>query len=98
MRYLIAAASVCLVWHASSALAYSCNNNHYVNSSGHAVHSPSCGEEPEKRRNAAMAVSAFQSTIVGRARITVASPTGIEPARMAGFLFHTIGACLRRRP
>ena len=34
MRYLFAAAFVCLVWHASSALAYSCNDNHYVNSSG----------------------------------------------------------------
>jgi hypothetical protein len=29
---------------------------------------------------------AFQSTTVGRAHITVASPTGIELARMAGFL------------
>jgi hypothetical protein len=41
MRYLFAAAFVCLVWHASSVLAYSCNGNHYVNSSGHLVHSPS---------------------------------------------------------
>jgi predicted RNA-binding Zn-ribbon protein involved in translation (DUF1610 family) len=29
--------------------AYACNNNYYVNSSGHVVHSPSCGEEHEKR-------------------------------------------------
>jgi predicted RNA-binding Zn-ribbon protein involved in translation (DUF1610 family) len=49
MRYLFAAAFVCLVGHASSALAYSCNDNHYTNSSGHVVHSPSCGKEPEKR-------------------------------------------------
>jgi len=49
MRYLFVAAFVCLVWHASSALAYSCNDNHYVNSSDHVVHSPSCGAEPEKR-------------------------------------------------
>jgi predicted RNA-binding Zn-ribbon protein involved in translation (DUF1610 family) len=49
MRYLLAAAFVCLVWHASPALAYSCNENHYVNSSGHVVHSPSCGNEHEKR-------------------------------------------------
>jgi hypothetical protein len=48
MRYLFAAVFVCLVLHASSALAYSCNDNHYVNSSGHVVHSPSCGNEPEK--------------------------------------------------
>lgn len=27
----------------------SCNDNHYVNSSGHLVHSPSYGEEDEKR-------------------------------------------------
>ena len=35
--------------YASAARAYSCNDNHYVNSSGHVVHSPSCGEEHEKR-------------------------------------------------
>jgi hypothetical protein len=45
-----------------------------------------------------MAASAFQSTTMGRARITVASPTGIELARMAAFLCHTIGARLRQRP
>ena len=49
LRKSAAAAFVCLVWHASSVLAYSCNDNHYVNSSGHVVHSPSCGEEHEKR-------------------------------------------------
>jgi uncharacterized protein DUF3761 len=27
------------------AAAYACNNNHYVNRSGHIVHSPSCGQE-----------------------------------------------------
>jgi hypothetical protein len=43
-----------------------------------------------------MAASAFQSTIVERARITVASPTGIELARMAGF-FAIRMAPLRRR-
>jgi hypothetical protein len=31
-----------------NALAYNCNDNHYVNSSGHVVHSPSCGEEHGK--------------------------------------------------
>jgi hypothetical protein len=30
-------------------LAYSCNNSYYVNSSGHVVHSPSCGDEHQKR-------------------------------------------------
>jgi hypothetical protein len=49
-------------------------------------------------RSAAMAASAFQSTTVERARITVASPTGIELARMAGSLCHPVGARLRRRP
>ena len=49
MRYLFATAFVGLVWHASSALAYSCNDNHYVNSSEHVVHSPSCGDQHEKR-------------------------------------------------
>jgi hypothetical protein len=29
------------------AFAYTCNDNHYVNSSGHWVHSPSCGTEPD---------------------------------------------------
>ena len=29
------------------AFAYTCNDNHYVNSSGHCVHSPSCGTEPD---------------------------------------------------
>ncbi len=29
----------------SDANAYACNNRHYVNSSGHLVHSPSCGRE-----------------------------------------------------
>jgi hypothetical protein len=36
-----------LVAFANSALAYSCNGNHYVNSSGHLVHSPSCGRAGE---------------------------------------------------
>jgi hypothetical protein len=49
MRYLLAAAFVCLGWHASSALAYRCDDHHYVNSSGDVAHSPSCGEEREKR-------------------------------------------------
>jgi hypothetical protein len=31
-----------------NALAYSCNNNRYMNSAGHVIHSPSCGEEPQK--------------------------------------------------
>jgi hypothetical protein len=30
----------------SDALAYACNNRHYVNSSGHWVHSPTCGGAP----------------------------------------------------
>jgi predicted RNA-binding Zn-ribbon protein involved in translation (DUF1610 family) len=31
------------------ALAYACNNKYYVNSTGHLVHSPSCGEEHQTR-------------------------------------------------
>jgi hypothetical protein len=50
MRCLLAAALVaCLAGQASQALAYTCNNNYYVNSTGHLVQSPSCGEEQEKR-------------------------------------------------
>ena len=49
MRYPVAAAFACLACQASPARAHSCNDNHYVNSSGHVVHSPSCGEEHEKR-------------------------------------------------
>jgi predicted RNA-binding Zn-ribbon protein involved in translation (DUF1610 family) len=50
MRCLLAVALVtCLTGQVSPAHAYTCNNNYYVNSSGHVVHSPSCGEEHEKR-------------------------------------------------
>jgi hypothetical protein len=79
MRYSFAAAFICLAWQTSAALAYSCNDNHYVNSSGHVVHSPSCGVEPDK--HAAECVDggvSFSEHHVGLARITAASPTGIE--------------------
>jgi hypothetical protein len=33
------------------AFAYTCNDNHYVNSSGHRVHSPSCGTEPDHQES-----------------------------------------------
>jgi hypothetical protein len=46
-------------------------------------------------RSAAMAASAFQSTTVGRARITAASPTGIELLRMAGIFCPAIGTSLQ---
>lgn len=50
MRSFFAAALVtCFAGQVSLALAYTCNNNYYVNSSGHLVHSPSCGEEHQKR-------------------------------------------------
>jgi predicted RNA-binding Zn-ribbon protein involved in translation (DUF1610 family) len=50
MRCLFAAALVaCLTAQVNQALAYACNNNYYVNSSGHVVHSPSCGDEHQKR-------------------------------------------------
>jgi predicted RNA-binding Zn-ribbon protein involved in translation (DUF1610 family) len=50
MKSLPAAALViCFAAQSGKALAYACNNNYYVNSSGHLVHSPSCGQEHEKR-------------------------------------------------
>jgi hypothetical protein len=46
MKPLLAAALViCFAAQCGKALAYVCNNNYYVNSTGHLVHSPSCGEE-----------------------------------------------------
>ena len=50
MRCLLAAALVtCLAGQVSEALADACNYHYYVNSYGHLVHSPSCGEEHRKR-------------------------------------------------
>ena len=50
MKSLLAAALViCFSAQSGKALAYACNNNYYVNSSGQLVHSPSCGQEHEKR-------------------------------------------------
>jgi Protein of unknown function (DUF3761) len=50
MRFLLEVALVISFAALSgNALAYSCNNNHYVNSDNHLVHSPSCREEPQKR-------------------------------------------------
>jgi predicted RNA-binding Zn-ribbon protein involved in translation (DUF1610 family) len=50
MKFLLATALVIgFAGQPGQALAYACNNNYYVNSSGHLVHSPSCGEEHQKR-------------------------------------------------
>ena len=50
MKSLLAVALViCFAAQSGKALAYARNNNYYVNSSGHLVHSPSCGQEHEKR-------------------------------------------------
>jgi hypothetical protein len=50
MKFLLAAALAAgLTGQSGEALGYACNNNHYVNSSRHLVHSPSCGEEHQKR-------------------------------------------------
>lgn len=47
MNFLLATAlAIVFAAQTGEALAYVCNNNHYVNSSGHFVHSPSCGHEP----------------------------------------------------
>ena len=48
MRTVTIIAIVCAVFgQVRDANAYACNNRHYVNSSGHVVHSPSCGNESE---------------------------------------------------
>jgi hypothetical protein len=50
MKVLLAAAlAIFFAAQTGKAFAYACNNNYYVNSSGHFVHSPSCGEERQKR-------------------------------------------------
>jgi len=49
MKFLLTAAlAISFTAPTGNALAYSCNNNYYVNSSGHVLHSPSCGEEQQK--------------------------------------------------
>jgi hypothetical protein len=49
-KFLLAAALAAgLVGQSGTAVGYAGNNNDYVNSSGHLVHSPSCGEEHQKR-------------------------------------------------
>jgi hypothetical protein len=50
MKVLLAAMlAICFAGQTGKAFAYACNNNYYVNSSRHVVHSPSCGQEHEKR-------------------------------------------------
>ena len=50
MKFLLAAAlAVGFAGKSAVALGYACNDNHYFDSSGHLVHSPSCGEEHQKR-------------------------------------------------
>jgi hypothetical protein len=50
MKILLAAVVIiCFAGQTDKAFAYDCNNNYCANSSGHLVHSPSCGEEHEKR-------------------------------------------------
>jgi hypothetical protein len=54
MKFILAVAlAVGLAGQSGDALGYACNNNYnnnyYVNSSRHLVHSPSCGEEHDKR-------------------------------------------------
>lgn len=46
---LVAALAIGFTGQSGEAFAYACNNHYYVNSSGHVVHSPSCGEEHQKR-------------------------------------------------
>jgi len=76
MKSLLAAALViCFAAQSGKALAYACNNNYYVNSSGHLVHSPSCGQEHEKRTAECRDGSvSFSEHHLGNARTTAASP------------------------
>jgi hypothetical protein len=54
MRTILIIAVLCWAFgQISEANAYACNNRHYVNSSGHLVHSPSCGNESEPRQHTA---------------------------------------------
>ena len=80
MRGFLAAALVIgLVGQTREAFAYTCNDNHYVNSSGHWVHSPSCGTEPDHQEAVCRDGSvSFLNTAAGRARITAAWNTGSE--------------------
>ena len=46
MRTVMIIAILCGIFgQVRDAHAYACNNRHYVNSSGHDVHSPSCGRK-----------------------------------------------------
>jgi len=48
MRTILVIAVLCGAFgQISAANAYDCNNRYYENSSGHQVHSPSCGNESE---------------------------------------------------
>jgi hypothetical protein len=47
--FLAAAFAIGLLGQASKAFAYACNDNYNRNSSGHLVHSPSCGIEDFRR-------------------------------------------------
>jgi hypothetical protein len=42
----VAAIVAALAGQSDGAWAFACNNNHYVNVSGHIVHSPTCDSEP----------------------------------------------------
>jgi hypothetical protein len=54
MRTILVIAVLCGAFgQISDANAYACNNRHYVNSSGHLVHSPSCGNESEPPQHTA---------------------------------------------
>jgi hypothetical protein len=50
---IVLSAVACVVGQISDANAYACNNRHYVNSSGHVVHSPSCGNESDPPQHTA---------------------------------------------
>src|SRR5271154_3880791 len=103
MRCLLAAALVtCLAGQVTQALAYTCNNNYYVNSTGHLVHSPSCEQEHEKRTAECRDGSvSFSEHHRGNARTTAAWRTGIGPASNGGRSFAAARlpeacACARR--
>jgi hypothetical protein len=74
MKFLLAATlAICLAAESGKEHAYTCNNNYYVNSSGHSCTRPPAARSTRSaRRNAAMAALAFQNINVGRAHTTVA--------------------------
>jgi hypothetical protein len=80
---IAAALVVCFATQTDKALASGCNNNYYVNSSGHVVHTrhPVGKSTRSALRNVATAALTFRSIIAGP-RPRAAWRTGIDPTFM----------------